>query len=146
MCSRASTIRREAADMHATGERVSVNFVLSMLTPNPSVSAVVHEFCRTGRHWEEEIIPRGGILVPAWPIRNNIPCRWNAVCQVNQRPRRERMCKLPKVAITPPAHTKSAGRNGQQIPMPRHPRLPRSMCTYEGCSHGGGALEDKCGT
>ncbi|RNC41016.1 hypothetical protein TcCL_NonESM09445 [Trypanosoma cruzi] len=48
VCSRASTIRREAADTHAAVETVSVNIVLSMLTPRPSVSAVVHEF-RTAR-------------------------------------------------------------------------------------------------
>ncbi|RNC51794.1 hypothetical protein TcCL_ESM11056 [Trypanosoma cruzi] len=101
-------------------------------------------FARPEGNWEEERIPRVGIPVPAWPILNNIPCRRNAVCQVNQGPRREGMCKLPKVTVTPPAHTKRAGRNGQQIPMPRHPRLPPSTRTPEGSSHGG-ALEDKCG-
>ncbi|RNC35357.1 hypothetical protein TcCL_Unassigned01772 [Trypanosoma cruzi] len=103
-------------------------------------------FARPEGNWEKERIPRGGIPVPARPIHDHIPCLWNAVCQVNQRPRREGMRKLSKVAVTPPAHTKSAGRNGQLIPMPRHPRLPRSTCTHEGSCHGGGALEDKCGT
>ncbi|RNC32090.1 hypothetical protein TcCL_Unassigned05338 [Trypanosoma cruzi] len=103
-------------------------------------------FARPEGNWGKGKIPRVSIPVPAWPIRDDIPCLWNAVCQLNQRPRREGMCKLPEVAVTPPAHTKHAGRSGQRIPMPQHPRLPRSTRTPEGCSHGGGALEDKCGT
>ncbi|RNC45853.1 hypothetical protein TcCL_NonESM04385 [Trypanosoma cruzi] len=104
------------------------------------------EFAKPEGNFQKKRIPRGGIPVPAWPIRDNIPCRWNAVCQINQGPRREWMYKLPELAVTPPAHTKRASRNGQQIPMPRHPRLPGSTCTHEGSCHGGGALKDKCGT
>ncbi|RNC46068.1 hypothetical protein TcCL_NonESM04181 [Trypanosoma cruzi] len=103
------------------------------------------DFARPEGNWKKERIPRGGVPVPAWPIRDNIPCPWNAVRQLHQWQRREGMCKLPELAATPPAHknlravtgNKSQCRVIQGSSVPHaHLRDPAMEC---------GALEDYCG-
>ncbi|RNC55320.1 hypothetical protein TcCL_ESM07183 [Trypanosoma cruzi] len=85
-------------------------------------------FAQPEGNWGKERIPRGGIPIPAWPIRDNIPCLWKAVRQLNQRQRREEMCKLPEVAVTPPAHTKlrAVTGNESQCRVIQGPHAPRA--------------------
>ncbi|EKG00615.1 hypothetical protein TCSYLVIO_008431 [Trypanosoma cruzi] len=48
VCSRVSTFQQKGAYTHAAVEEVSVKIVLSVPTPHPSVSAVVHELRTAG--------------------------------------------------------------------------------------------------